>query len=160
MPRKYAKLKTRFCSQTGPFSRHFGNFHVPKRVTTGKNHCFLCFFLCLQCLSIPSGGGSLLEKCVFDPLFTFFWSHNGPFSTHLGIFHGPKRVTAGSKWIGFGFQPRSPRYGPFFVFGLFDTPAHVRPFLAIFWPFLGHIVELEGKKELLVMGPSRRTWNV
>ena len=41
----------------------------------------------------------------------------------------------------------------------FVTTAHIRPFLAIFGPFLGHIVELEGKKELFVMGQSRRTWN-
>ena len=34
------------------------------------------------------------------------------------------------------------------------------PFLAIFGPFLGHFVELEGNKGLLVTGQSRRTWNV
>ena len=26
-----------------------------------------------------------------------FWSQNGPFSRLFGIFHGPKRVTKGSK---------------------------------------------------------------
>ena len=61
---------------------------------------------------------------------------------------------------GFGFEPCSPRYGPFLVFGLFDTTAHIRPFLAIFGPFLGHIVDLEGKNELFVMGQLRRTWSV
>ena len=60
----------------------------------------------------------------------------------------------------FGFEPRSPRHGLLLVLGLFDTAAHIRPFLAIFGPFLGHIVELEGKKELFVMGQSRRTWSV
>ena len=49
------------------------------------------------CPSIPHGPGSLLEKCVFDPFLTHFWSQNGPFSRHFGIFHGPKRVTTGSK---------------------------------------------------------------
>ena len=45
--------------------------------------------------------------------------------------------------------------------GLFDTNiAHSRLFLAIFGPFLGHIVELEGKKGLLVTGQSRRTSSV
>ena len=34
------------------------------------------------------------------------------------------------------------------------------PFLAIFGPFLGHIVELEGNKGLLVTGQSRRMCNV
>ena len=50
------------------------------------------------CLSIPNGPGSLLEKHVFDPFLTHFWSQNGPFSRHFGIFHGPKPVATGSKW--------------------------------------------------------------
>ena len=49
------------------------------------------------CLSIPNGPKSLLEKRVFDPFLTNFWSQNGPFSRRYGIFHGPKRVTSGSK---------------------------------------------------------------
>ena len=47
--------------------------------------------------SIPNGSGSLLKKCVFDPLLTHFWFQNGPLSRHFGIFHGPKRATTGSK---------------------------------------------------------------
>ena len=50
------------------------------------------------CLSIPNGPVSLLEKHVFDPFLTHFWSQNGPLSRHFGIFHGPKRVATGSKW--------------------------------------------------------------
>ena len=50
------------------------------------------------CLTIPNGPGSLLEKRVFDPFLTHFWSQNGPFSRHFGIFHGPKLVATGSKW--------------------------------------------------------------
>ena len=49
-------------------------------------------------LSIPSGPGSVLEKCVFDPFWTHFWFQNGPFSRHFGIFRGPKHATTGSKW--------------------------------------------------------------
>ena len=49
-------------------------------------------------LSIPNGPGSLLEKRVFDPLSPHFCSHNGPISRHLGMFHGPKHITTGSKW--------------------------------------------------------------
>ena len=61
----------------------------------------------------------------------------------------------------FGFEPRSPRYGPFMVLGLFDTNgAQSAPFWAIFGPFLGHIVDLEGNKGLLVTGQSRRTWTI
>ena len=37
------------------------------------------------------------KKCVFDPFLTQFLSQNGPLSRHFGIFHGPKRVTGGSK---------------------------------------------------------------
>ena len=81
-----------FWSHNGPLSRHFGILHGPKRVTTGskrpKN----------TCLSIENGPRSLLEKCIFDPFLNHFWSHNGPFSRHFGILHGPKRVTTGSKW--------------------------------------------------------------
>ena len=58
----------------------------------------------------------------------------------------------------FGFEPRSPRYGLFLVLGLMDRHrAQSGQFLAIFRPFLGHIVELEGKKGLFVTGKSRRT---
>ena len=50
---------THFRSQNGPFLRHFGIFYGPKRVTTGskrpKN----------TSLSIPSGLGTTLEKCIF-----------------------------------------------------------------------------------------------
>ena len=50
-----------------------------------------------SCLSIINGPGSFLKKRVFDPFLTHFWSQNGPFSRHFGIFHGPKRATTGSK---------------------------------------------------------------
>ena len=39
-----------------------------------------------------------MEKRVFDPFLTHFWSQNGPLSRHFGIFHGPKRAPTGSKW--------------------------------------------------------------
>ena len=48
-------------------------------------------------LSIPNGRGSFLEKRLFEPFLTHFWSQNGPFSRHFGILHGPKRATTGSK---------------------------------------------------------------
>ena len=82
---------THFWSQNGPFSRHFGIFHGPKHITTSSKWAKNI------CLSIPNGPGSLLEKCVFDPFSTHFWSQNGPFSRHFGFFHGPKRATTGSK---------------------------------------------------------------
>ena len=60
-----------------------------------------------------------------------------------------------------GFELHSPRYGLFLVLGLVGTNcAQSRLFLAIFRPFLGHIVELEGKKGLFVTGKSSRTCSV
>ena len=49
------------------------------------------------CLSLPNGLGSLLEKRVFDPFLTHFWSQNSPISRHFGIMLGAKRATTGSK---------------------------------------------------------------
>ena len=83
---------THFWSQNGPFSRHFGSFQEPKPVATGSK------WAKTTCLSIINGPGSLLEKRVFNPFLTHFWSQNGSFSRHFGIFHGPKRATTGSKW--------------------------------------------------------------
>ena len=223
---------THFWSQNGPFSRHFGIFHGPKHITTGSKWAKNI------CLSIPNGPGSLLEKCVFDPFSTHFLSHNGPFSRHFGIFHGPKRATTGSKrpkntclsipsglgttlektiffarrtlvdpplapavrgpgcppappndhWYGGlgGLLGDSETWKPQKVGGCGwtrcprnsdlshvaeDTArswfrgvgAHCADFGAfwrLFGPFLGHIVELGGNKELLVTVKSSRTWSV
>ena len=78
-----------FWSQNGPFSRHFGIFRV---VTTGSKRAKT------SCLSTPNGLGSLLEKCIFEPFLTHFWSQNGPFLRLFGIWQCSKRVTMGSKW--------------------------------------------------------------
>ena len=57
--RVFDPFLTHCWSQNGPFSRHFGIFHGPKRATTGskrpKNIC----------LSIPSGLGTTLKKIIF-----------------------------------------------------------------------------------------------
>ena len=82
---------TDFWSQNGPFSRHIRIFHGPKPVPMGSH------WAKNTCLSIPNGQRSHLEKRVFDPSLTHFWSQNDPFSRHFGIFHGPKRATTGSK---------------------------------------------------------------
>ena len=50
---------THFWTQNGPFSRHFGNFHGPKRGTTGSKRAKN------TCLSIPSGLGTTLKKIIF-----------------------------------------------------------------------------------------------
>ena len=49
---------THFWSQNGTFSRHFGIFYGPKRVTTGSKRAEY------TCLSIPSGLGTILEKII------------------------------------------------------------------------------------------------
>ena len=223
---------TRFGSQNGPFSRHFGIFHGPKRVTTGSK------WAKNTCLSIPYGPGSLFEKCGFDPFLTHFWSQNGPFSRYFGIFHGPKRATTGSKrpkntclsipsglgttlgktiffapgtlvhpplapavhrlgcpqappsdhsYGGLGgllgdseaWKPqkvqvcgwtRCPRNSDFshvaqdtvrsWFRGVGAHGADFGAFWRLFGPFLGHIVELGGNKELLVTVKSSRTCSV
>ena len=89
--RVFDPFLTHFWSQNGPFSRHFGIFHAPKPVATGAK------WATTTCLSIIDGRGSFLEKRVFHPFLTHWWSRNGPFSRHFGIFHGPKRATTGSK---------------------------------------------------------------
>ena len=128
--KKFSRFLTHFWSENGPFSKHFGIFHGPKRVTTcskwAKN----------TCLSIPNGPTSLVEKRVFDPFFTHFWSENSPFSRHFGIFHAPKRVTTGSKWaentcLSIPIGPTSllekPVLDPFVThhFGIFHGPQRV-----------------------------------
>ena len=49
------------------------------------------------CLCTPKSPRSLVEKHVFDPFLTHYWSPNGPFSKHFGISKGPKRIPMGSQ---------------------------------------------------------------
>ena len=88
----FDQFLTLFWWQHNPFLRPVGIFHGPKLVSTGSK------WAKNTCLSIPNGPRSLFEKRVFDPFLTHFCSQNGPFSRHFGIFHGPKRVSTGTKW--------------------------------------------------------------
>ena len=96
------------------------------------------------CLSIPDGPVSLLEKRIFDLFLTHFWSQNGPFSRHFGIFHEPKPVTMGSKWAKTTCLsiPNGP--GSFLEKRVFD------PFLTHCWsqngPFSRHFGIFHGPK--------------
>ena len=92
---------THFCSQNGRFSRHFGIFHGPRRVTTGSK------WAKTTCLSIQNGPGSILEKHVFDPFLTHFCSQNRPFPRHFGI-SWPKKRRRGLKmgWKHFSEHPK------------------------------------------------------
>ena len=73
------------------------------------------------CLCTPNAPGSILEKRVFDPFLTHFWSQNGPFSRHFGTLGGPKGAAPGSK------RAETTCFG---------TPRGPRSFLekVIFWP--------------------------
>ena len=82
---------THLWPQAIPFSRHFGVFHGPKRITTGSKRAKTI------CFGIRNGLGPVLEEHILDPFLTHLWSQIGPFSRHFGGFHGPKSVTTGSK---------------------------------------------------------------
>ena len=69
---------THFWSQSGTFSKHFGIFHGPKRVTRSSKWAKNI------CLSIPNDLGSLLEQHIFDPFLTHFWSQTSHFQGILG----------------------------------------------------------------------------
>ena len=57
-----------------------------------------------------------------------------------------------------GEKQFKPTYGLFLVSGLVDTScANSAAFLAMPWPLIGHIVEIEGNKGLFVTRKSRRT---
>ena len=59
------------------------------------------------------------------------------------------------------FEPCSQRYGLFLVRGCCQ-PVYTKfgAFGALLGPFPGHMVELEGRKELVDTGKSSRTYNV
>ena len=112
----------------------------------------------------------------FDPFSTLFWSQNSPFSRHFGISGGPKWATTTSKRSkstcfsvkhGLGsflvpseshFEPCSQRYGLFLVCGC-RQPIYTKFGASggLFGPFPGHIMELEGHKELVDTEKSSRT---
>ena len=99
------------------------------------------------CLCTPNGPRPLLKKCAFDPSFTLFCSQNGPFSRHIGIFHGPKPVPMGSKWakkiclsisVGPGSLLGKHLFDPFLV--------PKRPIFKAFWDFLWAKTHHHGSK--------------
>ena len=174
--RVFDPFLTHLWSQNGPFSRHFGIFHWPKRITTGSK------WAKNTCLSIPGGLGTILEKIIFfspgtlvDPLLAPTVRGAGcPLASPIDYWYGGLGVSLGNceawkpqKLGGGGWtrchwnlvsKPLSPKYGLFLFLGMFDTNcSHFGPFLAIFGPFLGHIVELDGNKGLFVTRKSRRT---
>ena len=129
---------THFWSQNGLFSRHFGLFHGPKRVTTSSK------WAGNTCLSTVNG-----PKSLFEALLTLFWSQHGPLSRQFGIFHGVKRIPTGSKWA--KNTCLSLPNGP----GSFLEKRVSDPFVTHFWsqngPFSRHVEIFHGPKR----GPKR-----
>ena len=83
---------TDFWSQNNPFSRHFVTLEGPKWLAMGSKRAHF------TCLCTPNGLGSFLEKHIFDPFLTHFWSQNSPFSRLFVPLEGPKWLAMGSKW--------------------------------------------------------------
>ena len=158
-------FSTHFWSQNGPFSRHFGIFHGPKRATTGskrpKN----------TCLSIPSGLGTTLEKMIFSapgtlvdpslaPTMRGLCCPPAPPSDHwyggLGVSLGDSEACKPQKVGGYGWT-RCPRNRILSHVAQDTHGADFGAFWRLFGPFLGHIVELKGTRGLFDTVKSSRT---
>ena len=81
---------------------------------------------------------SFLEKHIFDPFLTHFWSQNNPFSRHFVTLEGPKWLAMGSKRAHFTCLGTSYGLGSF-VQKLFFDP-FLTPFLPIFCPKTAHFL--------------------
>ena len=176
--RRAQPFLTHFWSQNGPFSRYFGIFHGPKRATTGskrpKN----------TCLSIPSGLGTTLGKTIFFAPGTLVHPPLAPAVRRLGCPLAPPSdhwygglgglLGDSEAWkpqkVGVCGWTRCPRNSDLsnvaqdtvrsWFRGVGAHGADFGAFWRLFGPFLGHIVELGGNKELLVTVKSSRTCSV
>ena len=63
---------THFLLQNSPFSRHFVTLEGPKWLAMGSNWAHF------TCLCTPNSPKVCLEKHIFDPFSTLFWSQNSP----------------------------------------------------------------------------------
>ena len=145
---------THFRFQNGPFSRHFGIFHAPKRAHTGSKRAKN------TCLSIPSGVGTTLEKMIFfapgtlvdPPLAPTVRGPGCPPAAPSDHWHGGLGVSLGDSeaWkpqkVGGRGWTRCPRNlvlshvaQDFLVSGLFNT--HIAQ-LGHFWPCLGRFSDI------------------
>ena len=167
-----------FGPKSCPFSRHFGIFHGPKRVTTSSKRAKN------TCLSIPSGLGTTLEKMIFfapgtlvdPPLAPTVRGPSCPpappsdrWYGGLGGLLGDSEAWTPQKVGGRGWT-RCPR-SSFLSHVAQDTAcawfrgygAHRVDFGAfwrLFGPFLRHIVELKGTRGLFDTVKSSRTCSV
>ena len=167
-----------FWSHNGPFSRHFGIFHGPKRATTSSKRPKNTY------LSIPSGWGTTLEKMLFFAPGTLVDPPLAPTVRGVGCppappsdhWYGGLRVSLGEyeDWkpqkVGGCGWPRCPRNSGLshvaqdtaraWFRGVGAHCADFGAFWRLFGPFLGHIVELKGTRALFDTVKSSRTWGV
>ena len=164
---------------TCPFLRLFGIFRGPKRATTGSKRPIN------TCFSIPSGLGTTLEKMIFfapatlaDPALaptvrgpacppappSDHWY--GGLGGSLGDSEAWKPQKVGScGWTrclrNSDLSHVPGNFRPVLGFGLWVRIAQVfGDFWRLFGPFLGHIVELKGTRELFDTSKSSRTCSV
>ena len=88
------------------------------------------------CLCTPNRPKVSLEKHIFDPFLTDFWSRNSPFSRHFVTLEWPKWLPMGSKRAHFTCLCTPNGLGSFLETHIFDA------FLTHFWsqnsPFSRH----------------------
>ena len=168
---------THFWSQNGPFPRHFGIFHGPKRATMGSKRSEN------TCLSIPSGVGTTSEKHFFAPgtlvdpplapTVRGLGCSPAPPIDHryggLGVSLGESQAWKPQKVGGCGWT-RCPRNqilshiaqdtARAWFRGVGAHCADFGAFWRLFGPFLGHIVELKGTRGLFDTVKSSGTCSV
>ena len=95
------------------------------------------------CLCTPSSPKVSLEKHIFAPFLSDFWSQNSPFSRHFVTLEGPKWLAMGSKWAHFTClgTPNGPIsflenhiFDPFLTFFLSQNSPFSRHFVTLEWP--------------------------
>ena len=119
-----------YWSQNSPFSRLFVTLEGPKWLAIGSKWAHF------NCLGTPSGRGSVLEKHIFDPYLTHFWSPNNPSSRHFVTLEGPKWLAMGSKWAHFNCLGTPNGEGSVLVKHIFDPYlTHFLSQTTAFWDF-------------------------
>ena len=166
-------------SHNGPFSRHFGIFHGPKRVTTGSKRAKN------TCLSMPSGLGTTSEKMIFSargtlvdpPLGATVLGPGCPPAPRSDHWYGGPGVSLGDfeAWkpqkVGDCGCTRCPRNSVLshvgqdtacsWFWACLTQTSHIQViFFCHFWAVSRTYRGARGQERPLVRGQSRRTWSV
>ena len=95
------------------------------------------------CLSTPNSPEVSLQKSIFDPFLTDFWSQNSPFSRHFVTLEWPKWLAMGSKRAhftclgtpnGLGSFSAKHIFNPFWTHFLSQSSPFLRHFGILEWP--------------------------